>query len=402
MDKFVFSMWTYNGIGEFTPDEIDVWADLGMNIPMLPSTVIGRDDPKILIPWLDHALELGVKLIVNYSGMGYNEYSRLGRDGYVRMIKPLYDALAGHPAVHGFCIGDEPSDAESLAASLECLKINKELAPHLTPYLNYTGNSTSFGPAEFGGTDLAGWMKRVHDETGTTEICFDEYAQTINEGEGKSSYLATVSKFVEAGKAAGGSDVWGCLLSSGHHVFSPQREVDYRWQINTAAALGLRGVLWFRLYDRATSSNEYYGSPIDEFGTKTEGYYALRRCQRRFSYNFGEIIMKLRHKKTYHVKSDRGVFPTFGPGCHDVIDDITANDDTLVSFFDGEDGFEYLAVVDLETRFYGAVKLFYDHDRFDLYGITQNGASESLVRAGNGDEIIFMPAGMQLFRIVRK
>ena len=33
-DKFVFSMWTYNDIKEFTPDEVDVWADCGLNIPM--------------------------------------------------------------------------------------------------------------------------------------------------------------------------------------------------------------------------------------------------------------------------------------------------------------------------------------------------------------------------------
>ncbi len=395
-------MWTYNDIGEFTPDELEVWADIGMTVPMLPSAVIGRDDPEILLPWLDRARELGLEVIVNYSGMGYDECRRLGAEAYRAKIKPLYDALASHPAVHGFCVGDEPSNREDLEASAETVRINKELAPHLTPYLNYTGSTVDFSDAERGGRTLCEWMKYVWEKTGTEEICFDSYAQTINAGPGKTSHLKAVRDMVEAGKAGGGADVWGCLLSSAHHVYSPQKEVDYRWQINTAAALGMRGVLWFRLYDRVGSSNEYYGSPIDEYGTKTEGYYALRRCQRRFSDHFGEIFMRLHHKKTFAVKSDRGVFPEFAEGSHDVIDAVRANDETFVSFFDGDDGHEYLCVVDSETRFYGAYELYYDRERFELYEITLNGADESPVRGQNGDERTIMPAGLHLFKIVRK
>ena len=399
-DKFVFTMWTYNHISEFTPGELDVWVDLGMTIPMLPATVIGRDDPSVLIPWLDHAEELGVRVIVNYHGMGYDEYEKLGEDGYRAKIRPLYDALGSHPAVHGFCLGDEPSP-EYIPAALGAIKVNRELAPHLTPFLNYSGNTVSYKNEAFGGRDLSGWMKYVKDTTGTTEICFDEYGQTINDGGGKTGYFDTVSKMVEAGKAADRSDVWGCLLSSGHLVFSPPKEVDYRWQISTAAALGLRGIQWFRLYDRVAAI-DYYGSPIDEFGAKTEAYYAMRRCQRRFSNHYGEIFMRLRHKKNYQVNSSRGVFPEFTQGCHEAIDKIEANDETLIGFFDGDDGFEYVAVVDCETRFYGAIRFFFDSDKYDLYEVNMNGAVETPVRGKNGEEINVIPASLHLFKIVRK
>ncbi len=40
-DKFVFSMWTYNDLEEFTPEEMDKWVDCGMTVPMLPDAVAG-------------------------------------------------------------------------------------------------------------------------------------------------------------------------------------------------------------------------------------------------------------------------------------------------------------------------------------------------------------------------
>ncbi|MBR6915904.1 MAG: hypothetical protein IKN36_06055, partial [Clostridia bacterium] len=170
--RFVFSMWTYNDINEFTPDEIDVWIDLGMTLPMLPSTKIGRDGPEVLLPWLDKAHSRGVQVIVNYSGMSYADYARLGRDEYIKLVKPLYDAFGGHPAVHGFCIGDEPFSKEALEAALGTLKVNKELAPHLSPYLNYTGATEDFPPEKLGGRDLSGWIKHAYEESGADEICF--------------------------------------------------------------------------------------------------------------------------------------------------------------------------------------------------------------------------------------
>ncbi len=402
-------MWTYNDISEFTPDELDVWADLGMTVPMLPSTATDRDDPAILLPWLDKAESLGMKVIVNYCDIGYAAYAGLGEEKYVERVKPLYDALAGHPAVYGFCIGDEPFDKKALEAAVGCLKVNKRLAPHLTPYLNYTGATMGFDDETRGGRDLAGLMKYARDEVGEYDICFDSYSQTINEGGGKTMHLEALREWKKAAKAADDSDLWGCLLSSGHHVYTPPTEVGYRWQIHTAAAAGLRGVLWFRLYDRA-NVNTYYGSPIDEFGDKSEAYYALKRCQRRFNNHYGEIFMKLRHKSTYCVNSDRGVFPNFGEGTHDAITKIRANDETMVSFFEDDEGREYLVIVNMETRFYGDVFVYLDKSRTTLVELNMNGAEESRPD-GDGSccdkndsyiEFTPIPAALHLFRIDRK
>ncbi|MBR3415961.1 MAG: hypothetical protein IKH09_04635 [Clostridia bacterium] len=405
-DKFAFSMWVYNDIREFTPDEMKIWRDCGMNIPLAPKTYIGRDDPSVLLPWLDRAREYGIRLIANYEGISYSDYKKLGREGYIAKVRPLIDALSSHPALYGFYVGDEPSCREDLEASADVIGIHKQLAPHLTPFLNYTGSMTGFSDADRGGRTLDEWMKYVKERTGTEMICFDVYDQQINDGGGKTMFFDAVKKMVDAGKACE-TDVWGCLISTGGHVYREPTEVDMKWQIHMAAALGLRGVLWFKFYDR-DFANDGYGSPIDEFGNPTQAFYGIYRTQRRFMNHYGEFIMKMKHKKTYSVKLDRGVFPIFKPGDHDLIKEINADDETIVSFFDGDDGYEYMCVCNSEYRHYGSVKYTIDPSKCALYNVRGNGKDVGVLcddvnpEGATVLESVMHAAGFQMIRIVRK
>ena len=401
--KYVFSMWVYNDIREFTPDEMKIWVDCGMNFPLAPKTYVGRDDPEVLIPWLDKAQELGIKLIANYEELSYRDFRILGEDGYRERLRPLVEKLGNHPALHGFYIGDEPGTPEDLEACYGCIKVNKELAPDLTPFLNYAGSMAHFDKDDMGGRDLGAWLKRVKDETGSDEVCFDVYDQMINDGGGKTMFFDQVNKFVEASKIAG-CDCWGCLLSSGGHVYKAVTEADIRWQVHMAAALGLRGVLWFRFYDRDFAIGSY-GSPVDEFGNKTEAYYGMMRVQRRFQNHYGDLFMRLNHKKTYSVRLDRGIFPMFCEGEHGFIKNITADDETIASFFEDENGTEYLVLVNSEWRHYGAVRVSFDASRCRLKNVTMNGADEGGFEdgpAGGCQEIVLHPAGIAVIKIEKK
>lgn len=402
MPKYHLSTWVYNPVEEFTPDEVDLWADCGLTVPVAPRLEIGKNRPEELIPFLDRAQELGIKLIGNFAGLDYNAYRALGQDGYEKRMKSVIDAVGDHPALYGIDVGDEPNSPEDIEASRRCIETEKRLAPHLTPYLCYTGNSRTFGSERFGGRDLKGWLKYVRETTGTDEVYFDVYDQAVNDGGGKTSYFACVRDWVEAADYAG-CEARGVLLSSAHLVFRQQREVDLLWQLNSAAAMGLRGVQWFRFYDRERVIT-YSGSPVDEFGNKTKLYYGMMRVQRRFNNHYGELFMRLRHKKTYEVKSDRGVFPEFRPGDHELIKSIEPNDETMVSFFEDEDGTEYMVLFHTVTKYYGVVNVRFDDTKCDLYKITNNGAEESRCRNHDGEDEgnTILPASIAMYKIVRK
>ncbi len=396
--QFAFTMWVYAPINEFTPDEVDVWADCGMTVPMTPA--VEFDNVAALGPYLDRAEKRGIKLIAGVTGVSYEDYMRLGEEEYTRRVGLLIEKIGHHPALYGFLVGDEPKGGEPIEAAFNCIRINKKLAPHLTPFLNYRGGTVGFSEEELGGRTPAGWMKRVREETGVDVFTFDEYSQMVNDGDGKTYFFETAGTMSDMGKESG-CDVWGCLLSSGHHVFAAPTETDIRWQINMAAALGIRGIMWFRFYDRV-GANELFGSPVDEYGNKTEAYYAMLRCQRRFSDNYGEIFMRLNHKKTYAVKSGRGVFPEFTEGCHELIKSIKPDDEAIVSFFEDENGVEYLCVVHCVTKHYGVVRIAHDEEKCTLTEVRLNGKLCGKVGDDEGGEFTFIPAGLKLLRIDRK
>ena len=206
---------------------------------------------------------------------------------------------------------------------------------------------------------------------------------------------------------AAGVDMSACLLSSAHHVFNQPTESEYRWQINIAAALGCRGVYWFRFYDRVFAP-DLYGSPIDEYGNKTEGFYSILRTQKRFSDHYGEILMKLKRKNSWIVGDPRGTYDNFKPGDHELILNAKIDDTGVLSIFEDENGTEYLCIVNGCTKFYATFTVEFDSSKCTLTELHNNGKTEIPFGSDNfglgasTNEFGVYPAQLRLFRIDRK
>ena len=77
-NQYPFSMWVYNPLSEFPPEELEVWKECGMTTPMTPKVYYGKNDPLELIPYLDKAHELGMQLIINYEDFSYGCIDMVG------------------------------------------------------------------------------------------------------------------------------------------------------------------------------------------------------------------------------------------------------------------------------------------------------------------------------------
>lgn len=404
-EKFHFGVWNYLPIEESKLDDVNDWAECGLTTTIAPSITLGKNDPRKLIPYLDRAERFGIKLIINVTNLAYDTYVKEGAAEYERKFREVHECLKGHPALYGYVIGDEPSTPEYLEASKQCIKIQKKIAPETMPYLNFSGPRTKeeFGPEHFGGRTYSEWLCDVVKETGHKEFCFDEYCQTIGNEEALHGFFRTIKQQVDAAEAAD-ADMWACLLLSSHGAFCRPTEFQLMWQITMAAALGCKGVFWFRFYDRDYAPG-YHGSPIDEFGFKTEAYYNLLRCQRRFSTQFGEIIMKLKRKKSYILKNSRGDYPVFKPGDHEYILDATIDDTGVLSFFEDEEGKEYICIVNGCMKYFASSRIKFDNTKCTLTEITNNGKIElpfGCDKYGVGElsnEYGVYPGQMRLFRI---
>ena len=400
--KFPFSCWMYNPVDDFTPEEVGVWAECGLTTPMSPKIVYGKDDPKKLIPFLDAAQEKGLQLIAHINGLENSFCYKLGAEEYERRFREVY-AIIRHPALYGFYIGDEPSTKEEFECSVEAIRIQKCIAPELRPYLNLHIGMDETDPALLGGRTFRQWLKYVAEKTGFSNFSYGHYDQLVNDA-GIDSYFKNIKALVEAAEEAG-VDVWNTQLSSAHYMFRMPTEYDIMWQITTAAACGSRGVIWFRFYDRSITLNYHY-SPVDEYGNKTPLYYSMLRCQRRFNDHYGELIMSLHHKKTYLTHQPRGGYDIFGAGSHPAIQQVRGTEQAVVSFFEDDEGGEYLCVVNASMTTPGVFRLEHDREVWKLEELTFNGkvATEYTYAhtEAHWDGLWLHPGQIGIFRITRR
>ena len=404
--KYPFGAWVYPDQKEFTPNEVDTWAELGLTVTLAGSIGGSEAELEEFKKYLDRAQELGIKLIANVPCLAYYSLNAgVTEEAYEKNFIRIYNAIKGHPALYGFFCGDEPGTKESLENTVKVLKIQKRIAPELNPWVNLQGSAAKeYTPDLLGGRTFPQWLKYVKEETGVDYYTFDEYAQTINDG-GVRIYLETLKANADAADEAG-VECWATLLSSAHEAFRIPTEYEYMWQITTAAACGVKGVCWFRLYDRKIAPN-YHGSPIDEYGCKTEHYWALMRCQRRFQQQFGEIMLGLKRKKTCLIGFQYGSFPIFSNKSHDVIKEIRCFENGLVSFFEDADGKEFCALVNLEKKQQADFRIIYDGSKASFTEYRLNGKVKMPFSGSSDPEaanmgLILYPGQMILFSIDRK
>jgi len=370
--KFNFSMWNYPHIDLGRPCDPELWAECGLTVPMAHTLEYGKHSSELLLPYLDRCDKLGLKCIVRVIGLTYGDYCEIGAEEYEKRFSEVYATLDGHPALYGFFVGDEPCLKEHYSACIECVKIQKRVAPTLHPYLNLHTCMDDTDPELLGGRTFREWLKYAAKEAGLEIISYGHYDQlwTGNE-DGIDSYYRNLRALSEAANEAG-VELWNTQLSTAHYMFRIPTEYDFMWQITTAAALGSRGVVWFKFYDRALDHNAHT-SPMYQYCMKIEQFYKLMLCQRRLNHMHGELIMSLRFKKGYLTGKTYGGYEALGEGCHPDIKNVNGTEQAVVSFFEDESGTEYLCVVNASQTTPGVFRIEHDREAVILEELQLNG-----------------------------
>ena len=130
--NFTISGWSCRGIDKEPSEKVKEWHDLGLTL------TIAYSDSK---DWarthalLDEAQKYGMKLIIQDWGANVDNLIVNGEEHYRESMKKLVDEFGSHPATFGFYVTDEPY-VDNIEATLKACRINNELAPHLTAYIN--------------------------------------------------------------------------------------------------------------------------------------------------------------------------------------------------------------------------------------------------------------------------
>ena len=129
-------MWNYNRfedfghVGDTDMDEIAVWNRCGLTVPCLPRISCSETDPAVLVPLLDRAGSLGMRLIAHIDELTYPGVIRFGEDKYRALCREVY-AKIRHPALFGLFIGDEPNGAASFSSCITAMRLQREEMPEL-------------------------------------------------------------------------------------------------------------------------------------------------------------------------------------------------------------------------------------------------------------------------------
>ena len=402
-NRFVLGFWNYNTFKNGGASEVARWADLGLTVAMMPMAGYSVNDPeaeKEVFALLDELQKYNMKLVLLFNELTCGYYASKGEEEYRKIFTKAHDTYGKHPAVLGVYPGEEPG-AGVIDSFVNTIKIMMEIAPEWTPFIDLGANSAHMDYVGSAGIPVSG---------------FGNYSQMEPEDRGTDDYFTLMYKQMQACKKYE-MDCWPTLLSSAHYRFLAPKEVDYAWQINTAAICGCTGIFWFRLYDKLVAA-DYRGSPIDEYGEPNGEYYrGMKRAQTRFNIHHGEIIMKLHHDTTFFLTRRYGGYPAFPDAGYSLIKRAYSCDTFfgyydkdaipgIIGFFKGEDGYEYVAVMNNSRKEPGSITLEFDKKLKKAEYVYHNGKQlngvdihENPGRDCLETEIWLAPGQMELIRI---
>ena len=378
MKKFPIGFWNYTRAGDLAPEAVKDWADLGMTLSVGPG--FGRDcDKATMLAMLDACEKYGIQVIISDARSRWGNASE-DPEGYEAAFREAYEDFGQHPAVMGFHVGDEPTNEKAFADCIAAHNIQLKVAPQLTPHLNFLPYWEGQEESLLKAPTFIDWAKDMVKKADLRILCYDCYTQMNPEEAGVHQYYMNLRKFSEAADAAG-IDPWTTLLSVGHFRYRVPNEDDLRWQLNTAIASGMRGILWFYVY--AVNKSNYRLAPIDEFGERSETYTHLSRVNRHFLHQFGDFFLNAEHLGTYHTVKAYGGYPMFEENkTDDTLLSVTCDQKLpgVVGFFT-LDGHKHAAVVNNTTTESGMFKLHVPKGTPVFQRLNWNGVYEDLKTA---------------------
>lgn len=368
---FPITFWNYNVLRQFGPDEIAVWKDLGITVGMVPRFKMSDTEAvEIIKEYLKEAERLGgIKLMLWVEDMTLYDYGLLGEEKFREKFTQAYNTFKS-PALYGFFAGDEPNERHTFEGTKAVVRIEKEIAPELDPYINFGIDLDKRIERCYPEITFDEWMKDFCKQTNLKHFCYGHYDQMVDE-KGVDSHFRNLKATSEVAEKYG-VEFWLTALSSAHYMFRIPTEYELLWQITTSVACGCKGISWFRLHDRWHSPANYHGSPIDEYGNKGETYIRMLHANRHFHDEYGSFVMGLKRKETYFTKHAYSGYTTLPYGKHHVIQTVRSTENGIVSFFEDENGTEYLVMVNASMEKAGVFRPEFDRDKYTLTEIRKN------------------------------
>lgn len=295
-NEIKFGFWNYLPLGIIDKSIVQKWADINCNLFMSFRFVRGKSKKEDMIDLLDEAQKAGCKVIINDERTEYLRLKEMSKEDFVNGVKEAVTDFGHHPATFGFYGGDEPfSDQED--NFIFTMALLKELLPNKVHYGNLLPYWSGLlaEPQENNCNDEFYYKKinRIVEEGHLDILAFDQYTQCYDEAhnqkEGIEKFINAMRHMYQIAKSHA-IPLYVSLLSIGHYGYREPTELDIKWQINVATALGAKGIIWF--YFHQTAKDYGYLNPpfLGERAYITPIYGRIQRQQYVFQERYKELF----------------------------------------------------------------------------------------------------------------
>lgn len=334
-NQLLLSFWGYRGFGQQdTKSTVEMWKDAGFNTVL--SFIYPKDyqKPSDMIELLDLCAENNLKVILYDDRIHCHRLQEMSEDEYEKAVIRSVKEFGNHPAAVAFFVSDEPNK-DTLPLAEKAVQIVQKHSP-IPAFVNFYPMWRSKDYVDLvgvAGSEIDKLYSRFIKNTGLGCLAYDCYgAMSVRDTETEMNvFFDNLNTYYKIAKETGVPLVTS-LLCTGHWSFKQPNLSDLRWQISVALAHGVKGVQWFMLYDNDEKLGD---SPIDIYNEKQPSYYDLRKVNREFLTDLGDLIPKLELEEVYHYAKSYGGTQTYAEGYDEYLKSFTAKyrDHAIISRF---------------------------------------------------------------------
>ena len=334
-EKFLLSFWGYRLFGQQdTKETVRMWRDAGFNTAISFIYRQGSGTKEEMLELLDCAQENGLSVILYDDRIHCHRLVEMSEEEYEKAVLRSVSEFASHPAAAAFFVSDEPNK-DTLPLAEKAVRIVRKHSP-VPAFVNFYPMWRSKDYVDLMGVPGGDVGKLYSDfvkASGAQCIAYDCYAaMDAREPEtGMHTYFDNLNTYRAAAQSAGVPFVTS-LLCTGHWSFCLPTLTDMRWQLSTAIAHGAKGVQWFMLYDNEDKLGD---SPVDVENQKQPSYYDLRKVNREFAREAGDLPCKLELEEVYHFYRAYGGTQLYARGYDEYLENFSAKypDDAVIGRF---------------------------------------------------------------------
>lgn len=304
-------------------------------------TVAGFAPPEAL----DACQAVGLKAIVSDARTSGYDWHSVDAAAAKAKVTELLKQTRNHPAVFGYYLRDEPS-ADLFGGLATLTAIIKEQHPGVWPYVNLFPNYAT--PGQLGTPTYEAYLEKYIETCKPTVLSYDHYALHEGGGFGDVNYFANLDAMRKVALKHK-LPFWNIVQAQGCLNFRVPSETDFRFQLYTSVAYGVKGIAYFQYIGAAVGN--FRSAPIDPFGNETATWKAMQGPNLQIG-KLGPTILKLHSDAVYHF----GKLPQGAAGPAETSLVKAVGGSILVGDFTHEDGSRYVLCVNKD--FNGSVPCF--------------------------------------------